>query len=53
MIRYGSQHLTGRDLDHLKLLPVSMTVHMDGMPDLMLCHGSPRNLSEKTSSWSC
>ena len=47
MIRYGSQHLTGRDLDYLKGLPVSMTVHMDGMPDLMLCHGSPRNLSEK------
>lgn len=24
-----------------------MTVQIDGMPDLMLCHGSPRNLFEK------
>ena len=47
MIRYGNQHLTGKDLDYLKGLPVSMTVQIDGMPDLMLCHGSPRNLFEK------
>ena len=28
-------------------LPITATVKTEGMPDIVICHGSPRNVSEK------
>lgn len=47
MIRYGRNHLTEKDIAFLKELPISQTVSMDGMQDIVICHGSPRKVNEK------
>lgn len=46
MLRYGKQQLNERDLDFIKKLPMHRTVKIEGMPELMLCHGSPRKIRE-------
>lgn len=46
MLRYGKTQLQSKDLDFLKRLPISRIVRIEGLPELMLCHGSPRNVRE-------
>ena len=38
---FTAQHLTDADLDWFAKMPVSEVIHSSGMPDFMICHGSP------------
>lgn len=46
MIRYGSRHLSEKDRSFLSSLQVTACVHTDGMEDIRICHGSPRDVRE-------
>jgi len=46
MIRYGNQQLSDRDLSFLSSLPITDCIHIDGMEDIRICHGSPRKVRE-------
>lgn len=50
MLRYAHRHLTREDVEFFNSLPISMTVKTEGMPDIMICHGSPRKVNEKFAS---
>ncbi|MBQ8400345.1 MAG: metallophosphoesterase [Clostridia bacterium] len=43
---YTAQHLTEEDLDWFTQMPVSQSIHTDGAPDILICHGSPDSVSE-------
>lgn len=47
MLRYATKHLTKKDLEFFESLPITMTVKTKGLPDLVICHGSPRKVNEK------
>ncbi len=47
MIRYAGRHLTPEDLAFFAALPVTDCIRTDGMPDIRICHGSPRKVNEK------
>ncbi len=47
MIRYNHNSMREKDWDFIKSLPKTLTVKIDGMEDLFLCHGSPRAVKEK------
>ncbi|MDE5825558.1 MAG: metallophosphoesterase, partial [Lachnospiraceae bacterium] len=46
MIRYGCQQLTEEDMSFLMSLPITDCIHIDGMEDIRICHGSPREVRE-------
>ena len=46
MIRYGTQQLSEKDLSFITSLPITDCIHIDGMEDIRICHGSPRNVRE-------
>ena len=46
MIRYGCQQLTEEDISFLASLPITDCIHIDGMEDIRICHGSPRDVRE-------
>lgn len=46
MIRYGCQQLSAGDRDFLSSLPITDCIHIDGMEDIRICHGSPRDARE-------
>lgn len=46
MIRYGSQQLSEADMSFLSSLPITECVHIEGMEDIRICHGSPREVRE-------
>lgn len=46
MLRYGRQHLTQEDISFLSQLPATDCIHMDGLEDIRICHGSPRAVKE-------
>lgn len=46
MLRYGRQQLTPEDLNFLKELPSVKEVKTENLPELLLCHGSPRRVNE-------
>lgn len=46
MIRYGCQQLTEADKAFLGALPITDCIHLDGMEDIRICHGSPRAVRE-------
>ncbi len=46
MIRYGSQQLSQEDLAFLASLPITDCIQIDGMEDIRICHGSPRDVRE-------
>lgn len=47
MIRYNHNSMREKDWAFIKLLPETLTVKIEGMEDLFLCHGSPRAVKEK------
>ena len=47
MLRYANDHLTLEDLSFFKSLPITQTVKIQGMQDIVICHGSPRKIKEK------
>lgn len=47
LLRYANQHLTKSDLEFFNSLPITMTVENAGLPDIVICHGSPRKVNEK------
>ena len=47
MLRYANKHLTKEDVEFFNSLPITATVKTEGMPDIVICHGSPRKVSEK------
>ena len=47
MFRFVNQHITKADLDFFQSIPISMKVKMEDLPEIMLCHGSPRKNNEK------
>lgn len=46
MIRYGNQQLSEKDLSYISSLPITDCIHVDGMEDIRICHGSPRKVRE-------
>lgn len=46
MIRYGNRQLSKGDVNFLASLPITDCVHIDGMEDIRICHGSPRKVRE-------
>lgn len=46
MIRYGCQQLSKEDRAFLMSLPITDRIHIDGMEDIRICHGSPRDVRE-------
>lgn len=42
MIRYNHSCMREKDWAFIKSLPETLTVKLDGMEELLLCHGSPR-----------
>ncbi len=47
MLRYAYDQLTKDDIAYFKSLPISMRIENDGLPDIVICHGSPRKVNEK------
>ncbi|MBQ4219764.1 MAG: metallophosphoesterase family protein [Butyrivibrio sp.] len=47
MIRYANRHLTVSDVEFFNSLPIAMNIQNAGMPDILICHGSPRKVNEK------
>ncbi|WP_051638726.1 metallophosphoesterase family protein [Butyrivibrio sp. NC2002] len=47
MLRYAHKHLTKEDVEFFNSLPITMTLKTEGMPDVVICHGSPRKVNEK------
>lgn len=47
MLRYARQHLTRDDLSFLEALPVTARIHIDGMKDIRICHGTQRAVKEQ------
>lgn len=50
MLRYAHNHLTEKDIEFFNSLPITMTIKNDGMPDIVICHGSPRKINEKLTT---
>ena len=46
MLRYANTHLTDEDIEFFKSLPISMRIKNQGLPDIVICHGSPRKVNE-------
>lgn len=44
---YAYHHLTKEDLDFFSELQITSSIKYDGLPELMLCHGSPYSTKEK------
>ena len=47
MIRYGNYHLTQKDKNFFQELPITRSVKFQGLPEIVICHGSPRKVNEK------
>ena len=47
LLRYAHKHLTKEDVTFFNSLPITMTIKNEGMPDIVICHGSPRKVNEK------
>lgn len=47
MIRYAGRHVTQKDMDFFAGLPISDRIRAEGLPDIRICHGSPRKVNEK------
>ncbi len=47
MLRYGRAHLTRQDLSFMDSLPTTACIHIDGMKDIRICHGTQRAVNEK------
>ena len=47
MIRYNHNNMREKDWAFIRSLPDTLTVKLEGMEDLFLCHGSPRAVKEK------
>lgn len=43
---YTYNNLREQDYIFLEQLPDHMTYHVEGLPDICICHGSPRNIKE-------
>ena len=41
---YTSKHLSKEDMEFLESMPEEMTVHIEGCPELFICHGIPGNV---------
>ncbi|MCM1182431.1 MAG: metallophosphatase family protein [Roseburia sp.] len=46
MIRYAGRHLTQEDRAFFAALPITDCIRTEGMPDIRICHGSPRRVKE-------
>ncbi len=46
-MNYNFANLTNEDLDFFESLPISRQLDFEGMPPIVICHGSPCNNSEK------
>ena len=46
-LRYANKHLKKEDVEFFNSLPITMTVQTAGLPDIVICHGSPRKVNEK------
>ena len=47
MLRYAYNHFTKDDIKYFQTLPIAMRIESDGLPDIVICHGSPRMVNEK------
>lgn len=47
MLRYAYDNMREHDWEYIKGLPETLSVHFDGMEDLLLCHGSPQMVKGK------
>ena len=47
MIRYGNDHLTEKDTVFFRELPIMKSVKFQDLPEIVICHGSPRKVNEK------
>ena len=50
LLRYANAHLTKKDVEFFNSLPITMTIKNEGMPDIVICHGSPRKVNEPLPS---
>ena len=46
MMRYNHTYMREKDWEFIKALPETFTLKLEGMEELLLCHGSPRNVKE-------
>lgn len=46
MLRYGRQQLTQEDISFLSQLPITGCIHISGMKDIRICHGTQRAVKE-------
>lgn len=44
---YNYQNLTEKDFQFFESLPLTRTLSFEGLPDLLICHGSPERANEK------
>lgn len=44
---YTACNLTTKDLDWFSQMPISQVVHTEGIPDFMICHGSPVSANDR------
>ncbi|MCR4599176.1 MAG: metallophosphatase family protein [Acetatifactor sp.] len=47
MFRYAKAHVTEKDRSFFQSLPILMNVKFEGLPEIVICHGSPRKNNEK------
>lgn len=47
MLRYAYDHLTRKDIEFFNSLSITEKLSFPELPDIMLCHGSPRKVNEK------
>ncbi len=44
---YTARNLTAKDFDWFSQMPISQVVHTEGIPDFMICHGSPVSANDR------
>ena len=47
MLRYAYEHLTREDIEFFNSLSITKKLSFPGLPDIVICHGSPRKVNEK------
>jgi putative phosphoesterase len=47
MLRYAYEHLAREDIEFFNSLSITEKLSFPGLPDIVICHGSPRKVNEK------
>jgi len=46
MMKYAFESLTDEDLDFFRELPIAQSIENQGLPEMVICHGSPVNVKQ-------